>query len=453
MKRFSLLLLLFALVSSLKAEQPNIIFILCDDLGYGDLGITGHPYVKSPNIDRLAEEGMRFEHGYMSGAWCAPSRSALMTGLYPSRYFNRTHEMDTEGVTLYRVLKSAGYATAHFGKWHMSGRKPDDPTPSMYGVDEDFIANGNKEGWTKEERRQPHWREFTTKRYVDLTIDYLQRNKDNGKPFFINLWVFPTHSYIDPTPAMLEPYKDLKVDINDFENPLQREFLNWINEQGDVQDAMRAYCADVTELDNHVGRLMKALKEKGLDEQTLVIFASDNGPAPLGTIDRKQGLAKRIKESPTLINCVGSAGPFRARKSSLHDGGTRTPLFFRWPGKIPAGTMNTTTVFTGVDFLPTLATIAGAEIPEGLDGENLVLALTGESVERSGPHFWNDRPGWITLREKQWKAHLQKGEFRLYHILKDPSESNDVASRFPEVSDHYHGLLKQFEAEIFPDKE
>ncbi|MEM7790121.1 MAG: sulfatase-like hydrolase/transferase [Verrucomicrobiota bacterium] len=449
MKHKFIVLLIALIAHSLgAAEKPNIILILCDDLGYGDLGVTGHPYVKSPNLDQFASEGIIFNHGYMSGAWCAPSRYSLMSGVYPSRYFQKTKEMDTEAPNLYRVLKSVGYTTAHFGKWHMSGRAADDPTPDMYGVDEDFIANGNGEGWTREERRAPHWRENTTQRYVDLTIDYMKRQKDSDQPFFINLWVYPTHSYIDPRPDMLEPYKDLEVDINDFENPLMREFLQFIAEQGDVQEAMRAYCSDVTELDNHIGRLMQTIKELGIDEETLVIFASDNGPPPLGGVDNLDQLAERIKERPTLINCVGSAGPYRDRKISLHEGGVRTPLFVRWPGKVPAGQVNTETVFTGVDFLPTLATLAGAEIPTGIDGINLLSSWAGQQTERGQPHFWNDRPGWTTLREKQWKAHLRKDEFRLFDVLKDPSESNDVSSQFPEISDQYRKLLEQFEATL-----
>ncbi|MEO0510900.1 MAG: sulfatase-like hydrolase/transferase [Verrucomicrobiota bacterium] len=436
-----------------SAAQPNIVFILCDDLGYGDLGITGHPYVKSPHIDRLAMEGLRIENAYMSAAWCAPSRYALMSGIYPSRYFQKTREMDTEADNLYRVLNRAGYTTAHFGKWHMSGRNQEDPTPAMYGVDVDFIANGNKEGWTPKERNQPHWRENTTRRYVDLAIDYMESQKESTQPFYINLWVYPTHSYIDPTPEMLAVYQDLQVDISDFDNPLMQEFLQWIDTQGDVEAAMRAYCSDVTELDNHVGRLMSAIKSLGLDENTIVIFASDNGPPPLDAVHNLDQLATRMKERPTLINCVGSAGPYRDRKISLNDGGVRTPFFVRWPGKVSAGSVNTQTVFTGVDFLPTIAALAGTSAPEGIDGENLVAALRGEQIIRSGPHFWNDRPGWTTLREKQWKAHLQKGKFRLYNILMDPSESNNVAHKFPEVASQYLKLIEQFETTLPSPKE
>lgn len=450
----SVLALLMTMARPLHAEsniqKPNVIFILCDDLGYGDLGVTGHPYVRTPNIDKLAAEGIQFEHGYMSGAWCAPSRYALASGRYPSHYFNKSQVMDTEAMNVYRVFNNADYKTAHFGKWHMSGsgRTKDDPIPKNYGVGEYFIHNGNGEQWTKEERQAPHWRENTTRKYVDLTIDFIKRSQEAGKPFFVNLWVCPPHSYIDPTPEMLEPYKDLEVDLKAFKNPLQRDFLRWISKQGDLQDAMRSFCADVTELDNQLGRLMAAIDELRLNEDTVVVFSSDNGPAPIDAVHNLKILAQRMKERPMLINNVGSAGPYRDRKISLNDGGVRVPLIVRWPGEAPAGRVNTETIFTGVDFLPTMAALAGAKVPEGLDGENLAGAFKGQAVTRSKPHFWQDRPGWSAVRHGRWKAHLKKGRFSLFDILEDPSESNDLAKEKPEVARDFRRLIEAFEASV-----
>lgn len=430
------------------AEQPNIILILTDDLGYGDLGMTGHPYIKSPNIDRLAAEGLFFEQGYMSSAWCAPSRAAIMGGYFPARYFQSDHELDYNKPTLASVLKDAGYTTAHYGKWHMSGRGKTDPTPDMYGFEESFISNGNPKngGWTPEERKQPHWREMTTSRYIDLSIDFITRKKD--VPFFVNVWLFPTHSYIDPTPEMLEVYKDLEVSIDDFENPLQKEFLEFIAQHGSVQDAMRAYCSDVTFLDSEIGRLLEKLKELDLKDNTIVIFSSDNGPAP---IFKKAGLPKRYKETPTLLNNVGSAGPYRNRKVSLYDGGTHVPFIVRWPKKIKPGKVDPTTIFTGVDLMPTLAVFAGAQVPGDLDGEDLSGAWLAEPVQRQKYHYWNDRPGWSTLRHKQWKAHLNKGEFQLYDIYKDKSESKNVADQHPELSKEYLSALKKWDSSVVPN--
>lgn len=421
-------------------ERPNIIFILADDLGYGDLGVTGHPYAKTPHLDRLAGEGMRFNHAYMSGAWCAPSRAAIMGGIYPARQFNLNRELPVENPSLTLVLKKAGYTTAHFGKWHLGGKSPEDPDPSQYGIDKAFITNGNGPTWSGKERRDPHWREKTTARYVDMAIEFAGENRD--QPFFINLWLYPTHSYIDPTEEMLAVYENLEVDIHEFENPLQREFLEFVAGHGDIQEAIRAYCADITEMDTEVGRLLKALQDLGLDGRTLVIFTSDNGPGPIVGGE----LASRYIERPTLLNNTGSAGPYRDRKLSLHDGGIHVPLIVRWPGKVPAGMLNDSTVIGGVDFFPTLSRIAGVRI-EGIptDGVDLSGALMGERIPRGEPLFWNDRPGWSAVRDGEWKAHLRRGQFKLYNLVADPSESIDRADAFPEISAKYRTQLEAFE--------
>lgn len=428
-----------------QRERPNIILILTDDLGYGDLGVTGHPYAKTPNIDRMADQGIRFTEAYMSGAWCAPARAALMSGRYPAREFNLNRELSTEQPSLTSILKESGYTTAHFGKWHLGSRDRTAPTPSQYGIDTAFITNGNGPTWSPIDRRDPHWREKTTAAYVDMTIDFAKENQK--KPFFINLWLYPTHSYIFPTEEMLAIYSDLQVDIADFENPLQREFLEFVAQHGDIQDAIRAYCADVTEMDTEIGRLMKALKELSLDENTLVIFTSDNGPAPIVA----DNLPDRYEEMPTLLNNTGSAGPFRDRKISLHDGGIRVPMIVRWPGKVPAGVVNEDTIISGVDYLPTLIKLAGVNtehIDLDIDGVNMASAFMGQSVERGKPHFWNDRPGWSAVRDGEWKAHLRRGQFRLFNIVSDPSESHDLSKELPEVAARYRTKLEAFEATL-----
>lgn len=443
MKKFLLVLWVGFTSLYVFAEKPNIILILCDDLGYGDLGVMGHPYIQSPNIDGLARDGIQFTEAYMSAAWCGPSRAALMSGIYPARNFNNTHALDPKGPSLARMLKDVGYVTAHYGKWHLGPREGGAP-PADFGFDDALIYNGTGPTWSKDVQKKPHWRERTTGLIVDAAIEFVE--KADGEPFFMNLWVYPTHSYIDPTPQMLEIYKDLKVDINDFENPLQREFLEFIAEQGDVQDAMRAYCSDVSELDTQVGRLLQTLKEQGLEENTMIIFSSDNGAAPL--CNNWDNIAERIKELPTLINCVGSSGPYRDRKISLHDGGTHVPFFVKWPAKIKAGQIDSETVFGGVDLLPTLGRIVGGDVPEGIDGVDLATSWAGKSVERPAPLYWNDRPGWSALRDKQWKAHLQKNKFRLYDIVEDPSESNEISKKHPEVAERYLSMLKQWESEL-----
>jgi N-acetylgalactosamine-6-sulfatase len=417
-----------------------VVFILADDLGYGDLGATGHPYAESPNIDGLARDGIRLEQAYTSGAWCAPSRAGLMGGIYPARGFNRSRVLDVGRPSLTSVLKKAGYATAHYGKWHI-GKDKGAPPPAAYGIDESLTTQSTGPTWPKAARSDPHYREKTTPHYVDLAIDFMTRNR--GKPFFINLWVYPTHSYINPLPEQLALYRDLDFDMEDIKSPLQREFLEFAGEHGDVREAMRAYCADVTALDTEVGRLLRALENLGLARDTIVIFSSDNGPGPL--CNNWDNIAKRYEEKPLLLNSVGSAGPYRDRKISLHDGGIHAPFFIRWPAEIEPGLVDRTTVFGGVDLLPTLASLAGAPVPAGLDGEDLSRAWLGKPVKRKAPLYWNDKPGWSALREKNWKAHLQQQQFRLYDMTTDPSESENVAADHPEVAEHYLKQLQQWE--------
>jgi arylsulfatase A-like enzyme len=424
-----------------ETRQPNIIFILADDMGYGDLGVTGHPYAKSPHIDGLARDGRRFEQAYVSGAWCAPSRSALMGGVFPAREFNKTRVLPVDKPCLTSVLKEAGYATAHYGKWHI-GKEKGMPPPADYGIDESLTTQSTGPTWPNEARKDPHYREKTTPKYIDLAIDFMTKNKEN--PFFINLWVYPTHSYINPTPEQLAVYKDLKVSIDDFENPLQREFLEFVSEYGDVQDAMRAYCADITALDTEVGRLLKSVSDLQLDENTIIVFSSDNGPGPI----ENKGLVARYPKKPLLLNNVGSSGPYRDRKVSLHDGGIHVPFIVRWPAKVEAGTVDRETVIGGVDLLPTLASLVGASVPDEIDGEDMSAAWLGDVTAREKPLFWNDRPGWSALRFDQWKAHLEKGTLRLYDLTDDPSESVNLVAKYPEVAERCLKQLKQWDASI-----
>ncbi|VGO13922.1 Arylsulfatase [Pontiella desulfatans] len=436
-----------AFVCGAFAGKPNIIFILTDDLGYGDLGVMGHPYVESPNIDRLANEGLQLEQAYTAAAWCSPSRAAFMNGVYPAREFNKTRVLSADRPTLTSMLKEAGYATAHFGKWHM-GHGEGAPPPVEYGIDESFTKYSSGPGWTDKEMKQKHHREKTAVRYVDLSIDFMTRKKD--QPFFINLWVHNTHAVVNPTPEQLAVYKDLEVSIDDFEYPLQREFLEFVGKHGNVQKAMRAFCADVTALDNEIGRLLDSLAELGLEDNTIVVFTSDNGPAPLLNVGHWDQIVPRFKKSPNLMNSVGSAGPYRDRKIALHDGGIHVPFFIRWPAKIKPG-IDRDTVFCGVDLMPTLAGLVGAAAPAGMDGENLGEAWLGAPQARKEMLLWSDTSAWLALRDRQWKAHLQRGTIRLYNLDEDLSESNDLAGAYPEVAAKYFKTLKQWEASIYPN--
>lgn len=426
-------------------EAPtNVLFILADDLGAGDLGCTGHPYARTPHLDRLAAEGIRFTNGYMAAAWCAPSRYALMRGRFPARNFHETQVLPADQPCITSLLDARGYVTAHFGKWHLGKPQQHAPPPSAYGIDESFTTLSTGPGWTREQMQRSDHRATSTDAYVDMTIDFLQQH--GGEPFYINLWISPTHSYIDPTPEQLAEYHDLQFDAEDFENPLQRDFLAFVAEHGDVAEAMKAYCADVTAMDAAVGRLLKHLDHAGLTQNTLVVFSSDNGPGPL--CNNWDAIVRRYGQRPTLLNNVGSAGPYRDRKISLHEGGIRVPWIAKLPERIPAGRVDRKSVICGVDWLPTICALTDTKVPDAsLDGIDVSAALLGTTLQRQRPIYWRDRPNWTALRDGRWKAHLRNGELSLYDLQADPSESNDLSQQKTGLAERMRKRLEQFNEE------
>jgi len=455
MRKFYIVLSLTVIINyTLKAQskqQPNIIFILADDLGAGDLHSTGHPYAKTPHLDKLASQGIQFERAYMAAAWCAPSRYGIMSGQYPARDFNQSKNLKPDEPSITKILNNAGYATAHFGKWHMSKPPAAAESPGDFGIDTHFTSNqsGTGKTWTNAEKKAKHWRERTTDAYVDMTIDFINKNQASvqPKPFYVNLWVYPTHSYIDPTPEMLAVYDNLKVDLNDFSKQ-QLEFLKFVSKHGDIDKAMRAYCADVTAMDNVLGRLFNYLKEKGLDKNTIVVFSSDNGPGPLTKQVETESVVERYKKKPTLLNNVGSAKNYRDRKLSFHEGGIRVPFIVSWPGQFPQGEKDDTTIIQGVDWLPTIASLCNVKIPNAtFDGVDVKSAFYGKGNKRKEPLFWAENGNTVVLSDN-WKGVLIGGKFKLYDIVEDPSEENDLKSSKPEVAKAMRDQLNQWQISL-----
>jgi N-acetylgalactosamine-6-sulfatase len=452
----SILFLVFgSCTSQSEPPKPNIIFILADDLGAGDLHCTGHPYANSPNLDRLAESGIRFERAYMAAAWCAPSRYALMSGKFPAREFDRTRNLRPDEPSVTKLLQEAGYTTGHFGKWHMtSGEEEYSRSPADFGIDEHFLTSykGKANTWTREERREEYWRAGLTDAYVDMCIDFISTSQsaEDPSPFYLNLWIYPTHSYIHPTPEQLEPYRDLEVNIFDF-RPYQQEFLEFVSEHGDLNQAMQAYCADVTAMDLALGRLFDFLEKADLRENTLIVFTSDNGPGPLTTQVLDRSVTERYIDRPDLLNSVGSAGIYRERKLSLHDGGIRVPWIVSWPSTVPEGRIDSSSVIHGTDWLPTIASICGVELPEGIyDGTDVKDAFLGKTLERSKELYWT-QSGNTALMSGDWKAVLtRQGEFKLYDIRKDPSELQNLAADYPEKAEAMEQSLDLLKKEYKP---
>lgn len=412
-----------------EVDKPNIVFIFADDWGYGDLGIHGSTFCQTPRLDRMAAEGIDFQDFAVAHPVCSPSRTAVMTGQFPARHSVHQHFatiehhvragmpdwLDPQAPMLPRMLKEAGYATAHFGKWHLCNDLiPDGPMPPAYGYDE--FGAFNLPGNAPEQ--------MPTREACPRAADFIRRHKD--QPFFINLWIHETHTPHYPRPEYREQFKSL-------------------DEQKQV------YAAVVAEADAGVGLVLDTLKELGLDEKTLVIFSSDNGPEWTGSQRESDDTAT----GPGLgtYYSVGETGGLKGKKRSLYAGGVRVPFIARWPGVVPAGRVDRISAICAVDLLPTFLELAGKPLPEGYapDGVSIVPALKGKSFERGKPIFWEWRPArnhpelWphLGIRDGQWKLLLNEklGRAELYDIESDWPEDKDVSRAHPEVVERLRRMI------------
>jgi len=424
-----------------KKRRPNFVFILTDDLGWGDPKCFGHPYIKTPALDRLAGQGTLLTQFYVNNPVCSPSRTAFMTGHFPARHgvhqhFARREQNKQRGMpnwlapdvtTVTDLLKRAGYATAHFGKWHLCGGGiPEAPTPSAYGIDEHRTMNSSGPGW--DVRKDPYFRAHSTGLFVDETIRFVQKHRD--RPFFVNLWTLVPHATLKPTPEELKAYESLTVDTGAFKGSMRR----YLSQAPKLDSQMKVYAAAVTGMDQALGRLFAKLDELGLADNTLIFFTSDNGPEDYHVRNARNA-------------GVGSPGPFRGRKRSIYEGGVRTSCIVRWPGHVPAGRRDEESVITAVDFLPTVCRLAGADVPAiQPDGEDVSDILLGKPRPRRKPIFWEwrggvagdpaYRPPPLAIREGKWKLLVgPDGSSReLYDIPNDPAEKTNLASKHPDVA-------------------
>lgn len=403
-------------------ERPNFIILFADDLGYGDLGCYGHPTIRTPNLDRMASEGMRFTDFHAAAPVCTPSRAALLTGRLPIRNgmcaetprvltAESTSGLPDEELTLAQALKSVGYATACVGKWHLG--RPAHFLPTNRGFDSYFgIPYSNDMSPTplmrnEEVIEEPADQASLTKRYTDECVKFITANRE--KPFFL----YMAHTF---------PHKPLFAS-KDFKDTSLRGLY------GDV----------VEELDASVGRIFKTLRDQKLAERTLVLFTSDNGP----------WLVIGLRG--------GSAGLLRDGKGSTFEGGMREPCIFWWPGKVPAGSVCREMTST-MDVFPTFLELAGVKVPDDriYDGRSILPLITGSGPVAPMVFFYYDGPNLQAVRKGPWKAHVitraAYGPDRpkinkhdpplLYHLDRDPSERFDVAKENPEV---VADLLKEIE--------
>ena len=433
------------LASDPAKKRPNIVFILADDLGWGDLGCYGHPHIKTPNLDKLAKQGEIFTSFYVNGPSCSPSRAGIMTGRYPGRMgihgglssvkqnsrLGMVNYLDPKIPTITRLLHDSGYKTGHFGKWHL-GHTSDAPSPVAYGIDDvrylkgaaDQVIPDNQLVRSKGSGR-------SSEAIIDESIRFIEKNKD--KPFYVNVWLSDPHAILNPTEEQMEPYKQFRPKGTKFHG------------------AMQIYFSVVSELDKQVGRLLKKLDKLNLAENTIVVFSSDNGPEHIGQPDGQSSHSG-----------VGSSGPFRGHKHGIYEGGIRMPFIIRWPGHTPAGKVNDTTIFSGTDWLPTLCSLTGIKIPSGLslDGEDMSKAFLGKPQVRKKPLMWEARyrGAWVPLnvapqlaiRDGKWKLLMNpdKSHLELHDLTIDPSEVDNLADNNPKVVARLSGLLLKWQQSL-----
>ena len=417
--------------------RPNIVVILADDLGYGDLGCYGHPANKTPHLDRLAEEGLKFSDFHANGPMCSPTRAALLTGKYQHR-FGRPFEsalsekaphigLPMAVATIPRVLKQAGYATGMYGKWHLGCRAPH--LPNRFGFDDfrglltgdgdhiSHISRSGAEDWYHNkqiEMETGYSAELVTKH----SVDFMRRNRD--KPFFLYVAHLVIHF---PWQAPGEAAHRARG--NDYEGP---EKLG-PHPQGEVGPVVRAM---VEAVDRSVGEIMATLRELGLDQNTLVFFTSDNG-GYVAYDGRFQGE-------------LSSNGPCRGQKGQVWEGGHREPAIAWWPGRITPDTVTHETAMT-MDLLPTFAELAGMAAPDGMDGVSLAPLLFDDRPLAERDLFWRMRANWAA-RRGPWKLVCVDGERRLFNLAEDIGETNDLSAAHPAVVEELQASYDAWQRDV-----
>lgn len=454
MKQIFVFLVTGLLVVVAEAAQPNIVLVFIDDMGWGDFSCFGNEAAETPEVDRMAREGVRFEQFYVNSPICSPSRTAISTGQYPQRwkitsYLARRKLNEERGMAqwldpaapmLARSLQSAGYATGHFGKWHMGGQRDVDEAPAIteYGFDQSLtnfegmgpkllpltLKPGDDEPgriWGDAERLGAGYRWMLrskiTEGFVDEAIPFMAKAADAGKPFYVNLWPDDVHSPFWPPVA------------------------KWGNGKREL------YLSVLEEMDRQLGKLFRFIRDdKRLRDNTLVLICSDNGP--------ERG--------------AGVAGPFRGYKTHLYEGGVRSSLIAWGPELVkPRRNVNRASVFAAIDLVPSLLAIAGAEPPNGVvyDGEALPEVLLGESeASRRAPLFFRrppDRDSFygvsdlpdLAMRQGKWKLLMEYdgSSPELYDLDSDRGETRNLATREPGVVARMTKLLLAWHARMPSD--
>ncbi|MGE5519187.1 MAG: sulfatase [Candidatus Dadabacteria bacterium] len=451
-----LLILLYASISYAQQQKPNVLIILIDDMGYGDLTCYGNKQIQTKNIDALAQQGTRFTQFYCNSPVCSPSRVAMLTGQYPARHQfytylaerkkNRENKMPdylpASVPTLAKMLHNNGYATGHFGKWHLGGGRDvgDAPLPTEYGFDKSFTSfeglgdrtltfadnlnNQSAQLGRGNIVKAPQHKQ--TEIYVDSALAFVKTHP--GKPFFLNFWPNDVHDPYNPADGT---EKDFSTVTNNVE---QQKFL-----------------ATLAEFDKQVGRLLSGLAKMDKLKNTLILLTSDNGPTDWPRYYKDGG------EPPC------SAGDFRGRKWSLYEGGIRVPFIAVWPGKIAAGKVNKESVMSVVDFVPTVAALTGSKVPADYnpDGVNVSKALLGKSgiIQKDIYWYYNNNPvpgkkenisPTLAFRSGKWKLLMMPdgSEKQLYDLQADHRETTNLADKEKQITARLTALLNKWYKEV-----
>ncbi len=472
MKLISSVLTMAMLVAQAD-RKPNIVFILADDLGYGELGCYGQKKIRTPNIDRLASQGIKFTHHYTGAPVCAPARCVLLTGLHlghaeirnngdskNGRKFPGQWPITSGTITIAEALKEGGYVSGGFGKWGL-GPTDTSGSPIKQGFDRFYGYNCQRNAHSffppfldddegeekinknpipghlqkpKEQIKADDYRDetYAPDRILEEALEFLDKNKD--QPFFLYL------PFVEPHVAMHPPQEW----IDQYPKEWDKEKGAYRGQNGYLPHPRprAGYAAMISDLDEHVGTILQRLKKHGLDNNTIVVFTSDNGTTHPS---RDPKFHVGGVDAPFFNSTAG----LRGWKGSVNEGGIRVPAIVRWPGKIKAGSTTSAPSYFP-DWFPTLCKAAGVKIPKKLDGTDLTPALIKKSFERNKPMIWefHGYGGQLAVIDFPWKVVRQKakskkpGKWQLYNIRKDPAEGNDLAQQHPEIVNRLEGAFK-----------
>ena len=433
-----ILAFLSGLLHAAETKKPSFIVILCDDLGYGDLGCYGHPHIKTPRLDRLADEGLRLTDCYASAPVCSPSRAGMLTGRTPNRAGiydwipnDNVMHLRPQEVTVAKLLKGAGYATCHVGKWHCNGKfnSKEQPQPGDHGFDHWFSTQNNAGPNHKDPRNFVRNGDpvgpltgWSSQLIVDEGLRWLEKQPAD-QPVCLFVWLHSPHEIVATPEEFIAPYR--KVAKSEDE---------------------AIYYGNVAQVDHEVGRLLDQLDASGRGKDTLVFFTSDNGPE---TLNRYR----------TANHSWGTPGPLRGMKLHMYEGGLRVPGLLRWPGRVAAKQTGTQPV-SNVDVLPTLCELGGASVPKDLklDGTSVVPLFAGQEVRRAKPLYWQYDKALgtpkVALRDGDWKILADESlkTFELYNLRSDLAESKNLADSEPQRLAEMIEKLTAFHADVAKDR-